>query len=67
MADDGLHRLELNLRSNEASGLLAVEDERLLEARVDLEVLGCAGRGRDRGLRRRHRALPRHQLGEVGR
>ena len=32
MADDGLHRLELNLRPNEASGLLAVEDEALLEA-----------------------------------
>ena len=32
MADDGLHRLELNLRPNEASGLLAVEDEHLLEA-----------------------------------
>ena len=32
MADDGLHRLELNLRPNEASGLLAVEDEPLLEA-----------------------------------
>jgi len=32
VADDGLHRLELNLRPNEASGLLAVEDEPLLEA-----------------------------------
>ena len=32
MADDGLHRLELNLQPNEASGLLAVEDEPLLEA-----------------------------------
>jgi hypothetical protein len=32
MAEDGLHRLELNLRPNEASGLLAVEEEALLEA-----------------------------------
>ena len=32
MADDGLQRLELNLQPNEASGLLAVEDEPLLEA-----------------------------------
>ena len=32
MAEDGLHRLELNLHPNEASGLLAVEDEALLEA-----------------------------------
>ncbi|MDQ3912514.1 MAG: DUF4185 domain-containing protein [Actinomycetota bacterium] len=33
MAQDGLHRLELNLHPNEASGLLAVEDGPLLEAR----------------------------------
>jgi hypothetical protein len=32
VADDGLHRLELNLHPNEASGLLAVEDESLLES-----------------------------------
>ncbi len=32
MANDGLHRLELNLHPNEASGLLTVEDESLLEA-----------------------------------
>ena len=32
MAEDGLHRLELNLHPNEASGLLTVEDEPLLEA-----------------------------------
>ena len=32
MAEDRLHRLELNLHPNEASGLLAVEDEALLEA-----------------------------------
>ena len=32
MADDGLHRLELNLHPNEASGLLTVEDEPLLES-----------------------------------
>jgi hypothetical protein len=32
VAEDGLHRLELNLHPNEASGLLAVEDEPLLEA-----------------------------------
>ena len=31
MAEDGLHRLELNLHPNEASGLLTVEDEVLLE------------------------------------
>lgn len=31
MTEDGLHRLELNLHPNEASGLLAVEDETLLE------------------------------------
>ncbi len=31
MAEDGLHRLELNLHPNEASGLLTVEDEPLLE------------------------------------
>ena len=31
MAEDGLQRLELNLHPNEASGLLAVEDEQLLE------------------------------------
>jgi hypothetical protein len=30
VADDGLHRLELNLHPNEASGLLTVEDESLL-------------------------------------
>ena len=33
MADDELHRLQLNLHPNEASGLLTVEDEPLLEAR----------------------------------
>jgi hypothetical protein len=32
VTEDGLHRLELNLHPNEASGLLAVEDEPLLEA-----------------------------------
>ncbi len=32
MADDELHRLELNLHPNEASGLLTVEDESLLES-----------------------------------
>ena len=32
MAEDGLHQLQLNLHPNEASGLLAVEDEALLEA-----------------------------------
>ena len=32
MVDDDLHRLELNLHPNEASGLLTVEDEPLLEA-----------------------------------
>ena len=32
MADEGLHRLELNLYPNEASGLMTVEDEPLLEA-----------------------------------
>jgi hypothetical protein len=32
VTEDGLHRLELNLHPNEASGLLAVEDEQLLEA-----------------------------------
>jgi hypothetical protein len=32
VADEGLHRLELNLNPNEASGLLAVEDEALLAA-----------------------------------
>jgi hypothetical protein len=32
VAEDGLHRLELNLHPNEASGLLAVNDEPLLEA-----------------------------------
>ncbi|HEX2182273.1 MAG TPA: hypothetical protein VHH10_08300 [Rubrobacteraceae bacterium] len=32
MTEDGLQRLELNLHPNEASGLLAVEDEALLEA-----------------------------------
>jgi hypothetical protein len=32
VADDGLHRLELNLHPNEASGLLTVEDEPLLES-----------------------------------
>jgi hypothetical protein len=32
VAEDGLHRLELNLHPNEASGLLTVEDEPLLEA-----------------------------------
>jgi hypothetical protein len=32
MTEDGLHRLELNLHPNEASGLLAVEDGALLEA-----------------------------------
>jgi hypothetical protein len=32
VADDELHRLELNLHPNEASGLLAVEDESLLES-----------------------------------
>ena len=32
MAEDGLQRLELNLHPNEASGLLTVEDESLLEA-----------------------------------
>ena len=32
MAEDGLYRLELNLHPNEASGLLTVEDEALLEA-----------------------------------
>jgi len=32
VTDDGLYRLELNLHPNEASGLLAVEDESLLEA-----------------------------------
>ena len=32
MTEDGLHRLELNLHPNEASGLLAVEDGTLLEA-----------------------------------
>ena len=32
MVDDELHRLELNLHPNEASGLLTVEDEALLEA-----------------------------------
>ena len=31
MVDDDLHRLELNLHPNEASGLLTVEDEPLLE------------------------------------
>jgi hypothetical protein len=31
VTEDGLHRLELNLHPNEASGLLAVEDETLLE------------------------------------
>ena len=31
MTEDGLHRLELNLHPNEASGLLAVEDGSLLE------------------------------------
>ena len=30
--DDEPHRLELNLHPNEASGLLAVEDEPFLEA-----------------------------------
>ena len=32
MAEDGLQRLELNLHPNEASGLLTVEDESLMEA-----------------------------------
>jgi hypothetical protein len=32
VAEDGLQRLELNLHPNEASGLLTVEDEVLLEA-----------------------------------
>jgi len=32
VAEDGLQRLELNLHPNEASGLLTVEDEALLEA-----------------------------------
>jgi len=32
VADDGLHRLELNLHPNEASGLLTVDDEPLLES-----------------------------------
>jgi hypothetical protein len=32
VAEDGLQRLELNLHPNEASGLLTVEDESLLEA-----------------------------------
>jgi len=32
VAEDGLQRLELNLHPNEASGLLTVEDEPLLEA-----------------------------------
>ncbi|HEX4992547.1 MAG TPA: hypothetical protein VFV45_04890 [Rubrobacteraceae bacterium] len=32
MTEDGLHRLELNLHPNEASGLLAVEDAALLKA-----------------------------------
>ena len=32
MVEEGLHRLELNLRPNEASGLLTVEDGALLEA-----------------------------------
>jgi hypothetical protein len=32
VANDGLHRLELNLHPNEASGLLTVEDGSLLEA-----------------------------------
>jgi hypothetical protein len=32
VADDGLHRLELSLHPNEASGLLTVEDEPLLES-----------------------------------
>jgi hypothetical protein len=32
VTEDGLHRLELNLHPNEASGLLAVEDGALLEA-----------------------------------
>jgi hypothetical protein len=32
VADDVLQRLELNLHPNEASGLLTVEDETLLEA-----------------------------------
>ena len=32
MANDGLHRLELNLHPNEASGLLTVEDQSLLES-----------------------------------
>jgi hypothetical protein len=32
VADDGLHQLELNLHPNEASGLLTVEDEPLLES-----------------------------------
>ncbi len=32
MVDEGLHRLELNLHPNEASGLMAVQDEQLLEA-----------------------------------
>ncbi len=32
MAEDGLHRLVLNLHPNEASGLLVAEDELLLEA-----------------------------------
>jgi hypothetical protein len=32
VTEDGLQRLELNLHPNEASGLLAVEDEPLLEA-----------------------------------
>jgi hypothetical protein len=32
VADDVLQRLELNLHPNEASGLLTVEDEPLLEA-----------------------------------
>ena len=31
MEDEGLHRLELNLYPNEASGLMTVEDEPLLE------------------------------------
>ena len=32
MAENDLYQLELNLHPNEASGLLAVEDEALLEA-----------------------------------
>ena len=47
MADDDLHQLELNLQPNEASGLLTVEDEPLLEAhRWDLAFWVVLDEGR---------------------